>query len=254
MRILAFPERRTHGLRLRARRPQVTVRARFGYTCPSAQATAGSPIYVCVFMCLPASQLFTHAPICLRVHSFAHPSSQPSFAPSLGTMGYIPPEAMRRASCVEVSSVVYKKWDVYSFAVLMCYTLSGVNPFAHMSDAQITVMIVCDRKRPSIPSHVDADPDHPVFKRMIQRLWHSDPLKRDGFPAIVQQLNKHVTDPNLKRTVEQTSTSRQFLRTLPPLLAGAQNRRVCFGLALCLRWLRDSYQFRVCMLSWSSGA
>ena len=135
-------------------------------------------------------------------------------------MGYIPPEAMRRASGVKVASAVYKKWDVYSFAVLMCYTLSGVNPFAHMSDAQIMAMILIYNKRPVIPSDVDQDPARPVFKRMIQWLWHSDPLKRDGFPAIVQQLNKHVTDPNLKRTVEQTSTSMQFLRTLPPLLAG----------------------------------
>ena len=136
-------------------------------------------------------------------------------------MGYIPPEAMRRTRGEEVTSDVSKKWDVYSFAVLMCYTLSGVNPFAHMSDAQIMAMILIYNKRPVIPSDVDQDPARPVFKRMIQRLWHSDPLKRDGFPGSVRWRNKHVTDPNLKRTVEQTSTSRQFLRTLPPLLAGA---------------------------------
>ena len=145
----------------------------------------------------------------------------PPLIPSLtGTMGYIPPEAMRRASGVEVTSAVHKKWDVYSFAVLMCYTLSGTPPFAGMSDAQIMMMVAVDRGRPPIPPHVDADPEHPVFKQMIERLWDTDPLQRDGFPTIVEQLNQHVSDPNLKRTVEQTSTSRQFLRTLPPLLAG----------------------------------
>ena len=157
-------------------------------------------------------------------------------------MGYIPPEAMRCASGVEVTSAVHKKWDVYSFAVLMCYTLSGTDPFAGMSDAHIMGMILFDRKSPSIPCHVDADPEHPVFKQMIQRLWHHNPLERDGFAAIVDQLRKHVADPNLKRTVEQVSTSRQFLRTLPPLLAGAQNRCACRVGSLCLSCLCNSYQ------------
>ena len=146
-------------------------------------------------------------------------------------MGYIPPEAMRRTSGVQVTSTVAKKWDVYSFAVLIYYTLSGTRPFKGMSDAQIMSMILFDRARPPIPPHVDEDPERPVFTQMIRRLWHHDPLKRDDFSAIVEQLLKHVTDPNLKRTVEQASTSRQFLQTLPPLLAGAKNRSVhCVGL------------------------
>ena len=136
-------------------------------------------------------------------------------------MGYIPPEAMRRDSGVKVASAVHKKWDVYSFGVLMCYTLSGKHPFAGLSDAQIMVMVLLDGNRPSIPSHVDEDPEHPVYKQMIQQLWHPVPLERGDFVSIVDQLCKHVVDPNLKRAVEQASSSRQFLRTLPPLLAGA---------------------------------
>ena len=132
-----------------------------------------------------------------------------------GTMGYIPPEAMLRYNGVKVKSNVYKKWDVYSFAVLMCYTLSGTPPFAAMSDAQIMAMILVDRKRPVIPPHVDVRPENPVFKEMIQRLWHNDPLKRDGFPAIVEQLRKHVTDLNVK----ETGGLNQFERTRAPLTA-----------------------------------
>ena len=152
-----------------------------------------------------------------------------------GTMGYIPPEAMSHASGEKITSEVLKKWDVYSFAVLMCYTLSGKHPFAGMSDAQIMVMVLLDGKRPRIPDHVDVNPEHPVFKQMIQRLWQPDPLKRDEFSAIVDQLREHVADPNLKHTVQQVSTSRQFLRTLQPLLAGAKNGCVC------RRWVGGCY-------------
>ena len=134
---------------------------------------------------------------------------------------------MRHVDGVEITTAMYKKRDVYSFAVLMCYTLSGTNPFAGMSDPQIMVMILCNRDRPSIPRHVDVEPENPVFKQMIQRLWQDDPLKRDDFPAIVNQLRKHVTDPELKHTAKGVSTARQFLRTLPPLPAGAENMHFC---------------------------
>ena len=130
---------------------------------------------------------------------------------------------MNRCSGSTVTSAVHKKWDVYSFAVLMYYTLSGKDPFAGMSDAQIIVMILLDGKRPSIPDVVDEDPGHPVFKQMIQRLWHTDPHEREDFVTIVNQLRKHVADPKLKRAVEQVSTSRRFLQTLSSLRAGAQN-------------------------------
>ena len=161
----------------------------------------------------------------------------------VGTMGYIPPEAMRRSRGVKVASDVYKKWDVYSFAVLMCYTLSGTSPFTGLSDPEIIVMVLLDRKRPRIPPHVDIDPQNPVFKEMIQRLWREDPLERDGFPAIVEQLHKLVTEPNLKRTVElaaERSTSRKFVRTLPTLLAGKECICTCISrvgvvLSLCSR-------------------
>ena len=148
----------------------------------------------------------------------------------IGTMGYIPPEAMRRSSGVKVTSAVSKKWDVYSFGVLMCYTLSGISPFTGMSDPEIMVMVLLDRKRPRIPPHVDIDPQNPVFKEMIQRLWREDPLERDGFPAIVEQLHKLVAEPNLKRTVElaaERSMSRKFVRTLPTLLTGKQCMCMC---------------------------
>ena len=152
--------------------------------------------------------------------------------PFAGTMSYVPPEAMRRGSGVKVTSFLHKKWDVYSFAVLMCYTLSGKDPFAGMTTVQIISMVLLDRNRPSIPPHVDEDPEHPVFKQMIQQLWHHDPHERGDFVSIVNQLHKHVADPKLKRAVEQTSTSRKFLRMLPPLLAGAQNKSTneCVGL------------------------
>ena len=166
-----------------------------------------------------------------------HKGTSPLLPSFVGTMGYIPPEAMHRSSGVEVTSVLHKTWDVYSFAVLMCYTLSGKDPFAGMSNAQIMSMVLLDRNRPSIPSHVDEDPEHPVLNQMIQQLWHHDPHERGDFVAIVDQLRKHVADPNLKRAVEQTSTARKFLRTLPPLLAGVQNGRTnaCVGLGFYVR-------------------
>ena len=130
-------------------------------------------------------------------------------------MGYMPPEAIRRKSSMEVSSSELKKGDVYSFGVLMCYILCGTNPFGQMLEPQIMLMIVVENKRPAIPPHVDTDPLNPVFKEMIQQFWHRDPDSRGDFETIVEQLTAHVVDPKLKQ-----SMSRAFLRTLPPLLAG----------------------------------
>ena len=130
-------------------------------------------------------------------------------------MGYIAPEAISRDSGVQVSTAEFKKGDVYSFGVLMCYMLSGINPFAKMSEANIMFMVAVKNKRPVIPPHVDNDPQNPVFKEMIQQLWHRDPDRRGDFATIVDRLNAHVVDPKLKQ-----SMSRTFLRTLPALLAG----------------------------------
>ena len=130
-------------------------------------------------------------------------------------MGYIPPEAIRRESGVQVSTAEFKKGDVYSFGVLMFYILSGTNPFAKLSEAQIVLMVAVKNKRPAIPPDVDEDPLNPVFKEMIQVLWHRDPHCRSDFATIVEQLRVHVVDPKLRQ-----SMARKFLRTLPPLLTG----------------------------------
>merc|ERR1719201_668785 len=99
----------------------------------------------------------------------------------------------------------------------MCYMLSGTDPFAKMSEANIVYMITVKNKRPAIPPHVDNDPQKPVFKNMIQQLWHRDPDRRSDFETIVKQLSAHVVDPKLKRRM-----SRKFLRTLPPLLTDSR--------------------------------
>ena len=156
-----------------------------------------------------------------RIHAFTH-QSRP------GTTGYIPPEAMRRESNVEVSSAEFKQGDVYSFGVLMCYILSGTNPFFGKSEAQITVMIVVDNERPVIPSHVDSDPLNPVFKRMIQQFWHHDPDRRGDFDTILAQLSVHVVDPKLEK-----NTSSMFLRILPPLRAGVKSMHLLGWDSLC---------------------
>ena len=130
-------------------------------------------------------------------------------------MGYIAPEAIRRDSGVQVSTAEFKQGDVYSFGVLMCYMLSGSNPFAKLSEAQIMAMTAFKNERPAIPSHVDNDPHNPVFKEMIQLAWHRDPERRSDFATIVEQLSAHVVDSNPKQ-----SMARKFVRTLPPLPAG----------------------------------
>ena len=143
-------------------------------------------------------------------------------------MGYIAPEAMLRESGVEVSSEEFKKGDVYSFGMLMCYILSGTNPFFGKSEAQITVMIVVDNERPVIPSHVDSDPLNPVFKKMIQQFWHRDPDRRGDFDTILAQLSVHVVDPKLEK-----NTPSMFLRILPPLPAGVKSMHLLGWDGLC---------------------
>ena len=69
----------------------------------------------------PSSNTVCHTdnlPFIEPTRSFVHQSLA-------GTMGYIPPEAISRDSGVQVSTAEFKKGDVYSFGVLMCYMLSG---------------------------------------------------------------------------------------------------------------------------------
>ena len=153
-----------------------------------------------------------------HIHAFTHQSLA-------GTMGYIPPEAISRDSGVQVSTAEFKKGDVYSFGVLMCYMLAGTDPFAKMSDHNIVFMVAMKNKRPAIPPHVDKDSQNPVFKEMIQQLWHRDPHRRSDFATIVEQLNVHVVDPKLRQNM-----ARKFLRTLPLLLTGVKHLFVFIGL------------------------
>ena len=130
-------------------------------------------------------------------------------------MGYIPPEALNRGRGVQISTDEQKKGDVYAFGVLMCFILSGADPFADMTEGNIVVMVVAKHERPAIPAIVDEDPQTPVFKEMIQRLWHHDLACRSDFATIVEQLREHVADPKLRQ-----SLPRKFMRTLPRLIAG----------------------------------
>ena len=121
----------------------------------------------------------------------------------------------------------------------MCHTLSGTHPFAEISQIEVITMILVDCERPSIPPHVDVDPQHPVLKQMIQKLWAEDPLERDGFPAIVDRLSKHVTDPNVKRAVELAKRN-SLPKQMSPL-ADAQGIStlwlLCLGRLRLLCWL-----------------
>ena len=156
----------------------------------------------------------------------------PSTPPTADSTGSVAPEALRRASGRKVTmDDVYRKWeDVYSFAVLMCHTLSGAYPFAGMSEKQIVAMILVDCESPSIPAHVDADPQHPVLEQMIRKLWAQNPLERDGFPAIVDQLNEHLNKSRAKRAVElakENSRPKPVPRTMIPSMADAQRISMC---------------------------
>ena len=133
-------------------------------------------------------------------------------------MGYIPPEAYNRGRGAQVSTEEQKKGDVYAFGVLMCFILSGADPFADMTEANIMFMVAANHERPAIPAIVDEDPQTPVFKEMIQRLWHHDLACRSDFATIVEQLAVHVADPKLRENMP-----RKFMRTLPPLIAGAKS-------------------------------
>ena len=167
-------------------------------------------------------------------------------------MGYIAPEAICRDSGVHVSTAEFKKGDVYSFGMLMCYMLSGIDPFAKKTEANIMYMITVKNERPVIPPHVDTDPLHPVFKEMIQQLWHRDPERRSDFDTIVKQLSAHVLDQ--KSSKPESDTPSQFLRTLPPLHAGA-NVCICWAGLGCIMHTRLDVELSICawLLGWHFG-
>lgn len=94
----------------------------------------------------------------------------------LGTPLYMAPEIFRNAPYDH-------KVDVYAFAMLTFEVVTGINPFADMSNPMALGMKVVQGVRPEIPSTCPEP-----YRRLIEICWSQEAAMRPEFSKIVEQL------------------------------------------------------------------
>ncbi|KAL9224466.1 hypothetical protein vseg_000495 [Gypsophila vaccaria] len=95
-----------------------------------------------------------------------------------GTIPWMAPELLNASA-----KLVSEKVDVYSFGIVMWELLTGEEPYADMSYAEIIAGMIEGTLRPDIPSWCD-----PVWRSLMERCWSSDPDSRPPFSEIARHL------------------------------------------------------------------
>ena len=65
------------------------------------------------------------------------------------------------------------KWDIYSYAIVVCSVLSGKLPYKDVKDTTKLPQLVVDGLRPPLPSQAS-----PSLTKLIRQMWHKDPVQR----------------------------------------------------------------------------
>jgi len=106
----------------------------------------------------------------------------------VGTIAYMPPEILADASDEDDDKMKTvadgTKWDVFSYAVMVTYILSGRRPHEGKNNKQIFLMVGMRNERTPIPEEIKDD----SIVDLIQRMWHDQPEKRPSFQQIVEEL------------------------------------------------------------------
>ncbi|KAK9715261.1 hypothetical protein RND81_06G153700 [Saponaria officinalis] len=105
-----------------------------------------------------------------------------------GTIPWMAPELLNASS-----TLVSQKVDVYSFGIVMWELLTGEEPYADMSSAEIIAGTIKGTLRPEIPSWCD-----PTWRSPMERCWSSDPDSRPHFSEIAKHLRDMSTSMNIK--------------------------------------------------------
>jgi len=90
--------------------------------------------------------------------------SNRDFTQNIGTVAYMPPEALETSQscgdepkhCSEASELLGTKWDVYSYAIMYLYILTGQRPYRGLDNRQIMLFVFMknelERPRPGCRS------------------------------------------------------------------------------------------------------
>ena len=102
-----------------------------------------------------------------------------------GTVNYMAPELFDDGRADE-------KVDVYSFAMILCETLTGKQPWKGIQPVRIASTILGDSEatsRPPLPLNVSE-----FTTELIRACWHRDSERRPAFREILTALDRHIAD------------------------------------------------------------
>ena len=108
----------------------------------------------------------------------ANPEEQMLQSIQLGTPTYSAPEFLR-------DNVGDEKMDVYSFAVIVYFILTGREPFQEITNQFKFITQIESGIRDEIPSDVPE-----MFTAMIQQCWTQDPTERPTFSQILSVISE----------------------------------------------------------------
>jgi len=94
-----------------------------------------------------------------------------------GSLRYMAPEVIR-------SEPYGEKVDIYSYGIILSYVFSGISPFAGQAFDSFEFENKVSREDMRPQAWV---PERPV-RKLLKRLWNSDPLKRPSFSEILKEI------------------------------------------------------------------
>merc|ERR550537_1990759 len=121
----------------------------------------------------------------------------------VGTVAYMPPEVINEFE-YDHGDVVLDgpKCDVFSFAVLALYAVTGVSPHEGLNNNEIFAKVGMSAKRTPVPTEyfqADANPElsgsFPKFVALVDQMWAQDPAERPPFAIILAEITDIFT-PN----------------------------------------------------------
>jgi serine/threonine protein kinase len=155
---------------------------------------------------------------------FFEKGSSISQSMSAGTTAYMAPDLAETGR-------ITTKIDVYSFAILMFTTLTGLNIFPDTSNFFVFMMRVVQGYRPPIPDSVK-----PAYAKLMRQCWSASPDDRPSFREIVVKLGKKKFLKGLDIDAFREYQSRVCPRDLIPPLSSTLIKECCTASRTVAKW------------------
>ncbi|KAH0787678.1 TKL family protein kinase [Histomonas meleagridis] len=98
----------------------------------------------------------------------------------IGTSQWMAPEVLN-------SNTYDEKADVYSYGMIIWEMLTGDVPYRGIRDFQVTMSVVNQKNRPTIPKKCPQ-----LLAQFIRNCWNSDPKKRPTFKEIIREFKNRT--------------------------------------------------------------